>query len=93
MTEPKKWSTDGLSGPPNRWECVGTSVYRCRDTWIWKEGREWWRTVLPCETLRLACASIRVSPLGGLFGGDTIGPFKTMREAKKGRRERKKRSV
>lgn len=25
--------------------------YRCRDTWVWKEDKEWWRTVENCGEL------------------------------------------
>jgi len=78
---------DGLTGPRNRWQNVGQSVYRCGDVYVWKEDGEWFRATLPPWSMRMALASMRVGP-GGLFT-KTEGPYLTMREAKKGKREKR----
>jgi len=76
---------DKLSGPRNRWENIGTSVYRKGDVYVWKENGKWWRTDLPVLPMRAALRSVAIrSPLG-IFS-ENSGPYKTMRAAKRSRR-------
>ena len=73
-------ATQKLTGP-NKWERIGKSVYRCRDSYVWKEKEGWYRTDLPPFTMRAALASVAMSPLG-MFS-KTYGPYPTMKRAKR----------
>jgi len=77
---------DHLTGPRNRWEKIGTSVYRRGDTYVWREGRKWWRSTLPPFTFRLALRSVGMGPFG--IWQQSSGPFRTFTEAKRGRHAR-----
>lgn len=63
-----------------RWECIGKAVYRKEDSYVWREGRKWYRTDLPCFAMRAALASVEIGPLG-LFS-ESYGPFNTLAAAK-----------
>lgn len=68
-----------------KWKKVGSSVYMKgdHDSFVWREGREWFRTDLPPFSMRMALGSVGLSPLG-VFS-DSRGPYKTMRVAQRGR--------
>lgn len=72
---------DGLTGG-RRWERVGQSVYRKGDVYVWREGRAWWRCVLPPQSFRWALHSVCMSPFG--IWQKNSGPFPTMAKARRG---------
>ena len=74
--------SDDLTGP-RRWEKVGQSIYRRLDSYVWREGREWFRCDLPPWSMRTALASLCIGPFG-IFSRNS-GPYSTMAAAKKGK--------
>ncbi len=78
-------TTQELTGPRNRWGCVGQSIYRKGDTYVWRDERQWFRGELPPMVFRAALASIMINPVTSMFT-DITGPYTTMKAAKKSRR-------
>jgi hypothetical protein len=76
-----------LTGP-RKWECIGKSIYRKEDSYVWKEGRKWYRTNLPVASFRIALVSVGIGPLG-IFS-ESSGPYNTLAEAKKGKKRRRR---
>lgn len=77
-------SAQAVTGP-RKWECIGTSVYRKLDVYVWREGKQWFRGTFPPATFRMCLVSVGLSA-GGMFL-EKSGPYGTRAEAKKTRRE------
>lgn len=75
-------SAQAITGP-RKWECIGKSVYRRLDTYVWRDGKGWIRGTFPPATFRMCLVSIGLSA-GGMFL-KTSGPYRTMTEARRGR--------
>lgn len=75
-------SAQAITGP-RKWERIGSSVYRKLDTYVWKDGKTWFKGVFPPATFRMCLVSIGLSS-GGMFLR-TSGPYRTMAEAQRSR--------